>query len=663
MDINNEQEYMASQIAELENLVNQYRGDIEKLRTQVSSDAKKKYKDDSTKNRAQARIVSLQEQLKGAEENLVELKNTKRALDENKVTLETYKKKLESAERQLKEAKSAEKYAYNVETYNKVNQTIADLQAKVKKSVEEREGLTKFYKDRQKKYDETLDEMVRLKDGAFAVVDVKNLIYENVIFPKLKEKFPLVFSDSDTAKNVGVSKLARAVRASKKAEKKNKAQTSYANLVNEMAESYVTLRNTYEYNYAREGAEKFKTLEQELGAESSEQTIKKIINEKTSVKFTDLIIANKKVALAGITVAVLALGTILTVGGLFGGANSIIDKATGIISGNTLSTSQTTVVNNFASAEALTAVLKDEGKTQELNGGKAINYSVVDSKVSDLTELKENYNEFVTKNDINGAIKNYNEIKDDKGVSTFKKAEMAKPVVELSEKMADYAHESSQLVNDLSTATSIKVESLQKELDDLTEIVNVPTVSIEMADQFAKNKALFANPAKGGASLGITSCEYVKQTGKATAIVDCVDKKGNKYINVIEIQLDKNLLNVDADTILNELRNQNNKNVTMQVFDKELSFEVGGDSSEMGSGFDVEAGSIKYSTTESYNSKSDLTKITATAVVFGKDGMKTYKIEESYKGKVSAAEKENEIKRKLANVLGVTLEAENESEL
>ena len=110
------------------------------------------------------------------------------------------------------------------------------------------------------------------------------------------------------------------------------------------------------------------------------------------------------------------------------------------------------------------------------------------------------------------------------------------------------------------------------------------------------------------------------------------------------------------------LRIANNENVTMQVFDKEIAVEVGGGSSEMDSSTSIDVDSLRYSTTETYSAKSGITKITASVIVYENGKYSTVTVEKKYQGKVTASEKEDQLKQALAEKLGFKL-AENDMEM
>ncbi len=655
----NEQKYLAETIDKLESLnqeyqnrINDYENAIEDYKARISMMSKQQYKDQNSKDRASKTIQNYRNELNLASAQKAELQKAQEELA-------ILRKGFASTQKELIEAKRANNYAYNLDNYNKVNKKIETLESKNKKAQADLQEMHKRDKAKLDNASKKIKEEVDLKNEALAAVDIKKMIYRDVIVPKFKEKFPLIISKYENIDTLKISKLARAVMASRKAEKRHNSDKAYNTLVDEMADAYVQIRNNYETKYKRDAIEKFKAFDEEFGVSSPEDTIKKIIDNKTEVKVKDLMATNKKVKLASVVLGVVVAGIVLTFVGLFSGASvdkkNLIDSANNIVGQQQIETTYETIKTNTETGDLLNNILSDEGVKEHIkNIGEVVDgekqaegYNKVIAAHEEASKLNKNTENII--NDFKNAINTGKDVKD-----------KAQQVVDLDTEMDKQSQISSEGLNEMAGATSVKVAELKK----IADIVKEPVVSIAFDKEvFEANRNYFSNPNKGGATLEISSCEYVKETGKATILAKCVDRMRNEYTNLIEIQMEKGLINVDAETILDSLRIQNNKNVSMKAFDKDLAFEMNGGNNQMGSETVANAGSIKYSTTESYSSKSNVTKITGTAIVVNGSEIKTYKVELPFKGKVSASEKEDQIKKALAEKIGIVLEAGSEIEM
>ena len=549
----------------------------------------------------------------------------------------------------------------------------------LEKAEKENERIVAENREAIKEKDAEIESEKEKAKEAIESIDLDERIYRRVIFPVFKGHFPNIIEENNKAVDESsINKFLKAYNASltadrkfRRAKKNGKAEDAaklenqaFSNIVSELETRYTKHREDFENVYGQKGTDKYKDLEKELEIKSAKDAVNKIISNKTDA----LVKKNKMIKIvAYTTVAVLAVGLVFV--GLFGGAKvqnaemgtqleqtqgDVTAMASNIINNHGIENSKQIVDMNAETGDMLNSLLSDGQvrKTIALKAGKDVDMRAQNDGYNDIVNAQNKATELDAKkdnviNEFNDAVKTGTNIKD-----------KANDVVALSNDMQAQAKMAVNGVQKMVGATSLKMAELQ----EIVSMVNEPTIDIEMGEQFAQNKTLFSNPAKGGTTLSIGHCQYEKQTGIATVIAGCVDKKGGKYTNLIKIQMDKNLINVDANDILGALRIANNENVTMQVFDKEIAVEVGGGSSEMDSSTSIDVDSLRYSTTETYSAKSGITKITASVIVYENGKYSTVTVEKKYQGKVTASEKEDQLKQALAEKLGFKL-AENDMEM
>ncbi len=668
-------DYMAEEIAKLESNLASSKKELDEVNIKVER-YQKSLKDVKSNNLAQ------QARDKAA---IGKLLNTKKKLEGSITDLQKEIETLSSKNKHM-----AENFAANsnidhktIKAHQKAAAAWGKRATKTEKDLEkaekENERIVAENREAIKEKDAEIESEKEKAKEAIESIDLDERIYRRVIFPVFKGHFPNIIKEEDKAVDESsINKFLKAYNASltadrkfRSAKKNGKAEDvaklenqAFSNIVSELETKYTKHREDFENVYGQKGTDKYKDLEKELEIKSAKDAVNKIISNKTHA----LVKKNKMIKIvAYTTVAVLAVGLVFV--GLFGGAKvqnaemgtqleqtqgDVTAMASNIINNHGIENSKQIVDMNAETGDMLNSLLSDGQvrKTIALKAGKDVDMRAQNDGYNDIVNAQNKATELDAKkdnviNEFKDAIKTGTNIKD-----------KANDVVALSNDMQAQAKMAVNGVQKMVGATSLKMAELQ----EIVSMVNEPTIDIEMGEQFAQNKTLFSNPAKGGTTLSIGHCQYEKQTGIATVIAGCVDKKGGKYTNLIKIQMDKNLINVDANDILGALRIANNENVTMQVFDKEIAVEVGGGSSEMDSSTSIDVDSLRYSTTETYSAKSGITKITASVIVYENGKYSTVTVEKKYQGKVTASEKEDQLKQALAEKLGFKL-AENDMEM
>ena len=623
-----------------------------------------------------------------------------------------YVKELELKDKQLLFAKAAEDYHYNVQSYrqqmnlnrqyqkenNVLRKEIIALRAR---TPEEKEAAQKELVRARIEVETSKRELA----NALEKVDVYTVVFNDIIFPEFKSRFSVL--ENEDANSINPVKLGNAVKASKKYDAQYEKQTkdflkssrkgkevaeptvddkSYSNIISQATENFDDYIS--KFSKTEIGKKKVDAFYKRIGnVKTSEEAIEKVIEEQS--KWNVKSIAKTKRGVA----TLIGVGALILTGALAAGIlgpqlgktekkyeNQV--NTTGIVQtiGNisssvaaektNLENGYNAIISNYENANTVNDIFKTEGV-------KDVAYSLTKREVDEV-DLANGYSQVSTAKTNAENIISYTSAGTIDPTCTYattvaafdnavseknieKANEYSDAISELSNEIASYTQSSSTGLSIMLKAGGITMDQIK----DVLDILNAPTASVEFsAEDIKQYKTALANPSQGGVATKILSNEYVKDTGAVTLLVECMDRWKTPYYNYVSYNIDKNLTNVTVGDMMTPF--DNNKIVNMTAFDKNLVTNVEGQNTQMSAGNGTQVSgdtSIKYSASSKYDTKSKTTTITASALVTLTDaagnvvGTKVVTVTQNYIGKVSASEKDDAIKKALANKVDEVLDA------
>ncbi len=520
-------------------------------------------------------------------------------------------------------------------------------------------------------------------------------VFEDIIFPKFKNGFD-VLSD-EHADNVNQIKFSNAVKAAKKIDEKyNKAQVKYEKSIarGKSAKAPVFADNAYskimsdiveEFNLYTSRLAKTEVTKEILdnflkeypSSATSEDICEQIVSDKSKWN------ANSFVKSPKVYVPMLAAAAVI-VAGIVGVSYLVpalanktyeadtanqITQISSTLADDSVKTHYDNILTDNSHADTVTTIF-GENKTQSFGIDRDVNYSDLATGYAIVEEARNNA-ETIINYDANGridssckyavAVSNYNAAVQSSNVSDAKL--YADEILSYSDEMQTYSSSSTQGLSTMLDAAGTSMDEIRYVLD----LLNNPSFSVEFSStDVARFGNLLKNPAKGGKTLGVISNVYNRETGDVTILAECEDKTHTTYYNLVSFQIKEGLINVTPETLMSGL--ENGSVVASKIsYDKELLTSVEGQHTQMNaSNGETVSGlpTVAYTASAKYDDKIGVTKITASALLVVKDeagnviGTNTVSFTKSYQGKVTAADKENEIKASLARELNKIVDAE-----
>ncbi len=701
-------------------MANNYDEVIENLAQQIADLEAKGRELEDQKNAIDFKWAQAQEE---NEVNVRLLEEANQKYKELEGKIQDYDKKVFELNAKLNNAKNAENYHYNVQSFRtqrKLNEHYRkeiklanaelkkvklEAQIKVEGSNQEAEERIKEVNrdlaDARRELEESKAELIEM----VSKLDVYTHVFNDIIFSKFQAQYPVL--KGETANTINPVKLTYVIKSAERADRKDRKKArkfgdenyqkdpkSMSAIMEEIVNEY----NEFKANFSKYDIDnrQFKEFDDQLriglkkneSLQTSTDVINKMLKDNSMWNVKSMAKSKRGVTLISTVGSIILLGVVAvsvlvptlgktrdSLGKSEEAYTQAANSAADIIEKNSVGANYDAITGNLLSAEKVNNWFSNEEIAQAyiaMTGFKVDSEAVQTgySKVSDAKQKADEKYSYLEDGTLDPncayakALNAYNLAVKNKDSKALEEAGNA--IVALNNEMQGNYQNSFDGLQEILDETGSKISDIQVVID----IINAPTASVEFsASTINQYKNALANAEKGGVAKDILMNEYDKETGNVTLLVECVGRNRQTYYNLIRYEIKSGMNVLNETTMLAPLGN--GEIVSMTHFDKEIVSQIGGENTQMSTmkGEQVSGdAAINYSSSANYNVNSDSTTIIANALVTVKDdngnvvGMNVVSVKKVFQGKVSANEKDSVMQNALQQKIA-DLFTSNEAEM